>query len=247
MQKQRDAAATWLTVYPFLKRKRAPQWRQLDLTELANHSLTRYRGWLGSEPLEFFPPGLRSIHGVPFQILDENRNEGRAVITFRSPQSHSSGEVELPTTVTVQVNAPVKALYFLHGCGYARPVSFAEYVMNYRGGESSRVALVPLGSSRGVALKQLGSLKPNLQDWWHEYEHEDFPHAHQVVVFNPAEPGVYERFLYSLEWINPRPEEEIGTIEVRVDPKAGPTLALTAVTALLQDDASAESADPARS
>jgi hypothetical protein len=53
------------------------------------------------------------------------------------------------------------------------------------------------------------------------------------VVFNRAEPGIHERLLYSLEWINPEPEEEIATIEVRVDPKAGPTLALIAITALL--------------
>ena len=234
-RKQLDPAATWSTIYPFLKKKKSKaRWHQLDLGELANHSLTRNHGWLGSEPLEYFLPGLRSIHGVPFQILDENRNDGRAVVTFRSPQSHTAGEKELPTTAQVPVNGRVKALYFLHGCGYAKPVPFAEYVMQYKGGESSRIALVPVGASRNIALEQLGDLKPNLQDWWPDpYEHEDHPHAHRVAVFNPTEPGVYERFLYSLEWINPKPEEEIETIEVRVDPTAGPTLALLAVTALL--------------
>ena len=234
LRKKADPAKTWRTVYPFLKMERSLNWRHLDLAPLANHSLSRYHGWLGAEPLEHFPPGLRSIHGVPFQVLDENRNDGHGVITFRSPRAHSAATKELPTRATVRVNSRVKALYFLHGCGYALPVPFAEYMMNSKAGRSSRVALIPLGPSRSMALEQLGGLKPNLQDWWNDdYEHQDFPHAHLLTVSNPAEPGVYERFLYSLEWINPEPEDEIETIEVCVDPTAGPTLALIAVTALL--------------
>jgi hypothetical protein len=54
-----------------------------------------------------------------------------------------------------------------------------------------------------------------------------------ATVFNPADPTEYERYLYTLEWINPRPKEEISHIEVRVDSEAGPTLALIAATALL--------------
>ena len=61
----------------------------------------------------------------------------------------------------------------------------------------------------------------------------DYPHAHHVTIFNPADPIEYERYLYTLEWLNPRPMDEISEIEVRVDPKAGPTLALIAVTALI--------------
>ena len=242
-----DPAKTWRTVYPFLQKERAPNWRQLDLSLLANHSLTRQHGWLGADPLEHFPPGLRSIHGVPFQVLDENRNQGRAVITFRSPHTHSAAKKKLPTTAKIKMKARARALYFLHGCGFAFPVAFAEYIVHLKSGSSHRVQLIPLGGSRSIALEQLGGLEPNLQDWWpDDYEQEDFPHAHHLTVYNPAEPGVYERFLYSLEWINPKPEEEIETIEVRVDPKAGPTLALIAVTALLQDDVTARSADLAQ-
>jgi hypothetical protein len=134
----------------------------------------------------------------------------------------------------LRVNSRVKALYFLHGCGHAKPVPFAEYIMHYKGGSSIPVALIPVGSSRRMAAKRLGALKPILQDWWPSgYEPEDFPHAHRAIVFNAADPGLYERFIYSLEWINPRPKKEISFIEVRVDPAAGPTLALIAVTALV--------------
>jgi hypothetical protein len=138
--------------------------------------------------------------------------------------------------VNAPVNCRVKSLYFLHGCGYEAPVSFAEYVMHDERGNSSRVPLVPLGLPQRTAHKHLRGLKPNLQDWWSGYPQRDFPHAHHVTVYNPADPAGYERTLYSLEWINPHPEDEIRYVEVRVDPKAGPTLALIAVTALLAGD-----------
>jgi hypothetical protein len=105
--------------------------------------------------------------------------------------------------------------------------------MHYRKGASFRLPLIPLGQSSRAALERLG-LEPNVQDWWPDgYEQEDFPHAHRLSVFDRAVPAAYDRSLYSLEWINPRPNDEITFIEVQVDPNAGPTLALVAVTALL--------------
>ena len=229
-----DPQETWRNKYTFLKKAGSGQWLQLDLSRAVNHSMRRQNGWLGDAPLEHFPPGLRLIHGIPFQILDEDRNVGHAVVTFRSPHSHSAGDEALPTTVRVQVCSRTRALYFLHGCGYAKPVAFAEYEMNYQDRATVSVPLIPLGSSRKIAQKRLGALRPNLQDWWPQgYEHEDFPHAHRAIVFDSVNPSAYERFLYSLEWLNPRPNEEVSFVDVRVDPEAGPTLALIAVTALL--------------
>ena len=228
-----DPEKSWGNIYAFLKNSPAPDWRQLDLSKLANHSMKRQHGWLGGDPLLHFPPGLRSIHGVPFQVLDEEQNDGRGVITFRSPQAHSTEGEELPIKAKIEVDATAKALYFLHGCGYVKPLPFAHYIIRYREGPSVSLALIPLGASRAFALKHLGSLKPNLQDWWRPtFEPEDFPHAHHVTVFNPHDPTAYQRSLYTLEWINPRPKDKITAIEVKVDPKAGPTLALVAVTAL---------------
>jgi DNA-binding LacI/PurR family transcriptional regulator len=225
---------TWQKVYSFLRRRRSSNWLQLDLSKLANHSMTRQNGWLGAEPLEHFLPGLRSIHGVPFRVLDEGTNEGRAVLTFRSPHAHSAERKQLPTSAEVKLENRVKALYFLHGCGFAKPVPFAEFVMHYRNGGSFRLPLIPLGNSSLPPLKRLG-LEPNVQDWWPGCRQYDFPHAHRLKVFDPAAPAAYERFLYSLEWINPRPADELSFIEVQVDPDAGPTFALVAMTALLTE------------
>jgi len=224
---------TWRNIYPFLKTNGQDEWRPLDLSKLANHSITRQHGWLGAEPLEHFPPGLRSIHGVPFQILNEKRNRGHAVVTFRSPHSHSTKGKRLPMGVSVKVNLQTKALYFLHGCGYAKSVAFAEYIIHFASGHKSSIPLVPLGLTGGNLPKPPKHLRPNLQDWWDGYEQRDFPHAHHATVYDVANPTSYERTLYSLEWINPRPTDKVCSIEVCVDANAGPVLALVAVTALL--------------
>ena len=238
--------STWLKIYPSLKKIRSPRWRPLDLARLANHSMTRQNGWLGSDPLLHFCPGLPVIHGVPFQVLDEKQNGGRAVVTFRSPHAHSAGRKRLPDKARIQVCARVKALYFLHGCGYAQPHPFASYTMRYQGGASISVPLAPLGHSRRVAQRRLQSLQPNIQDWWPEFRQGHFPHAHHALVCNPADPAAYRRSLYSLEWINPQPREELSHVEVRVDPEFDPTLALIAVTALLCSRSGASGRESAR-
>ena len=225
---------SWSKTYAYLKKSRTQNWRQLDLSKLANHSMTREHGWLGGDPLLHFSPGLRSIHGVPFEVIEENRNGGRTVVTFRSPHTHTAEKKELPARVKLPVGGPVKALYFLHGCGYAQPMAFAEYRIHFEKGNAARIPLIPIGPAIPMASRRLGKLKPNLQDWWTGYEQRDFPHAKYVTVFNQADPQEYERALYTLEWINPRPNEELSHIEVRVDPRAGPALALIAVTALVR-------------
>ena len=224
---------SWKRIYPFLQKGLSHNWHKFDLSKLANHSMTREHGWLGESPLLHFSPGQRSVHGVPFQVIDENRNASRAVVTFRSPHTHSANGRELPIKVKLPVERPVKALYFLHGCGWANSLPFAEYIMHFKNGKAATVPLIPFGPSSQLALKHLGRLKPNIQDWWPLSEPQDFPHAMHAVVFNAADPMEYERYLYTLEWINPRPRDEVSHVEVRVDPKAGPTLALIAVTALL--------------
>jgi len=232
-QSQPDPKASWNKIYPFLKRRKAHRWCHLDLSPLANHSLTRPHGWMGLDPLLHFPPGLHSIHGAPFHVLDETRNSGRAVLTFRSPHTHSAKGTELPARVEIHVGEPVRAVYFLHGCGHAKWLSFAEYIVHFMKGK--RVAKIPLVSlgTRSSTVQRPGKLRPNIQDWWPGLEQRDFPHAKYALVSDPANPGEYTRYLYTLEWVNPRPDDEVRHIEVQVDPKAGPALALIAVTALL--------------
>ena len=208
------------------------QWKQFDLTQQANHSMTQEHGWLGADPLLHFASGARLIHGVPFEVIQEKRNRGKSVITFQSPHTHSSGKNKLPSSIELPVNDRVQALYFLHGCGWVEDEAFAEYIIHFKTKKSVKIPLIPIGLSKIPSRKRSASLQPNIQDWWHEFKPQDFAHAMYATVFNPENPQEYERTLYTLEWINPRPKDEVSFIEVKVDPKAGPALALIAVTAL---------------
>ena len=224
---------SWQKSYSSLK-KGNHQWHQLDLKQLANHSMTKEHGWLGRDPLLHFPPGLRQVHGVPFEVIHENRNHGNSVITFKSPYTHSTKNNKLPVSVQCPVKGCYSALYFLHGCGWGEADKpSAKYIIHFKTKKIVTIPLIPIGPFQNPPPKRSASLQPNIQDWWSDLKPQDFPHAMYATVFNPANPPEYQRTLYTLEWINPRPKEEISFIEIQVDPKAGPTLALIAITARL--------------
>ena len=224
---------SWTKTYPSLNQG-SDYWSQINLSKFANHSMSKNHGWLGSHPLLHFPPGTHSIHGVPFEVLDPGCNEGRTVITFRSPHSHSTGGDELPTSIQLPIGQCVNAIYFLHGCGWTRyQEPFAEYVIHYTNGKNATIPLIPSGIPRKSTTRRATSFNPNIEDWWPNREPRDYSHALYAKVSNPLAPQVYDCKLYTLEWINPRPKDEVSKIEVRIDPKAGPALALIAVTALI--------------
>ncbi len=222
---------SWGNTYASIKKVGSPIWHQVDLRSYANHSLTRPHGWLGGPPLLHLPPGLRSIHGVPFKIMDEAQNEGRAVITFASPHTHTGQERLLPTRIRIPVRETARAIYFLHGCGWAVRIPFASYTLITRGGRRQTTNLVPLGGGSELLSKTEKQLQPNLQDWWPDCAQRRFPNAQPALITDPANPLRYERYIYSLEWILKK-EMEIQVLEIIVDPEAGPTLALLAVSLL---------------
>ena len=194
--------------------------------------MTQERSWLGKDPLLHFSPGLRSVHEIPFTVIDAKNNEGHSVVTFRSPHTHLSKGTPLPISVQIPVNQCAKAFYFLHACGWVKwQEPFAKYIIHFKNGKIVKIPLIPIGHQRKNKLTL--RFKPNIQDWWRTHEALDFPHAMYATVYNPAVPQEYERLLYTLEWINPHPKDEIDCIKVQVDPKAGPTLALIAITALI--------------
>ena len=222
---------SWCKTYAFLE-KAPPHWNPLDLSKIANRSMTQERSWLGKDPLLHFSPGLRSVHEIPFTVIDAKNNEGHSVVTFRSPHTHLSKGTPLPISVQIPVNQCAKAFYFLHACGWVKwQEPFAKYIIHFKNGKIVKIPLIPIGHQRKNKLTL--RFKPNIQDWWRTHEALDFPHAMYATVYNPAVPQEYERLLYTLEWINPHPKDEIDCIKVQVDPKAGPTLALIAITALI--------------
>ena len=202
----------------------------LDLRPLATRSLIRQHGWLGNHPLLHLPTGPQTIHGVPFDVIDEKHNQGLAAIVLRAQRSHAHSEHPLPFNLTVPVGRRVRAVYFFHGCGnVGEPMAFAWYDFML---ENKRPLTVPL-VTKGMSPPAPDVPPPNIQDWWSDYPQFEAPGVKHAVVTAHGDPFEYERYLYTLEWVNPHPQHKLREIRISSNPTQPTTLGVLAITLLL--------------
>jgi DNA-binding LacI/PurR family transcriptional regulator/DNA-binding transcriptional regulator YhcF (GntR family) len=219
--------------YPLALRAPVSRFQHADLSQHMNRPLHYRRGWLGGLPL------APVIHGVSFHLLGGKARSECGAVVFRSTVNTTGLARDLPTRLEIPVGGRVEAIYFLHGSGYTKHLHhFADYRFHTRQGEIGRVPLICLGQPDddyefGNSSPDLP--QPNIQDWWPDVPHMDFPpHARMVPLLKDAEEHLSIRhdYLYTLEWVNPQPEEEITHIEVWVDENQATTLGLLAVSFL---------------
>lgn len=211
-----------------------PRFAPVNLRPFVNRPLIFRRGWLGDIPLRCFEPGLHEIHGVPFEILGGSTRADAGALIFQSAVNTTGNAKKLPDRVVVPLTGLVEAVYILHGCGYAKPMqTFAHYDFYSKKGKVDTVPLVSLGmpEQRIDAGKGAG-LAANIQDWWSDFPHVDFPHARMAPLRESKEPGqgLRHAFLYTLEWINPSPKQPLTHIEITVDASVATTLGVLAIT-----------------
>ena len=231
-QRLREAAETWQWPHRLVESGAAGPFVPLDLSALANRSLRRPHGWLGHLPLLHLGSGLLRIHGVDFSLLDERTNRGRSVVVLRSSRFPLTSRRLLPDRLVLPVGRKVRAVYFLHGCGYAgERVPFAWYEFCRKGLPPVQLPLV----ARGVGPAHSPDTPPaNIQDWWPEFPQFNADGVRHVVISENGDPFAYERYLYSLEWVNPEPDAVLEEICVRSNPVVPTTLGLLAVTLLVE-------------
>jgi DNA-binding LacI/PurR family transcriptional regulator len=225
----RAAEKTWLAPHTLARMADPADFAQLDLRVAANRSLHRPHGWLGHLPLKNLEPGTRRIHGVDFDLMDESANNGRAVLVMQSSRALPGARNPMPAKVVLSVGRRVRAVYFLHGCGFAdEPVPFAWYDFANAAKHTFSVPLVPLGVAdrRDVPAA-------NIQDWWADFPQFDADRVKHLVLAGNGDPYEYERYLYTYEWVNPEPDAPLTSITVRSNPDEPTTLGLLAVTLLL--------------
>jgi DNA-binding LacI/PurR family transcriptional regulator len=202
----------------------------IDLRPLANRSLTRQNGWLGHQPLLHLHPGRATAHGVPFEIIDERANHGAAAIVLRSQRPLTREEKPLPVTLSVPVGKAVRAVYFLHGCGYAAECqAFAWYDFILEGRRPISVPVV----ARGLSTPSRDALPPNIQDWLSDFPQFEAEGVKHFAVTAAGDPFEYERYLYTLEWENPRPRDVLREIRLSSNPALATTLGVLAITLVL--------------
>lgn len=215
--------------YAALRKARPENFLPLDLRPCANRSLRRFKSWLGGWPLLHFPAGRQKIHGVPFEIIDEETNRRRGVIVLRSRHAR---EQSLPSSVEIKVPHHAARLYFLHGCGWAKDhVKSAEYQMIYEDLSQISVGLVPYGfGPSDKALAPQWRRESNIQDWWPSYPQFENERVRHLAVTKDGDPEGYEHYLYTLEWINPEPRKKLKAIRVGANLHSSFTLGILAIT-----------------
>jgi DNA-binding LacI/PurR family transcriptional regulator len=228
-QRLREAEESWHQPHRLAAEARPSALVPLDLSTWTNRSITRQNGWLGHLPLLHFGPGRKSIHGVTFDIIDEHQNHGKGAVVLRSHRSLSTAGRMLPLEIAIPVRRRVRAVYFLHACGYAgEPMPFAWYDFYLSGRRPISVPLV----ARGMGDLPANGPKPNIQDWWPNFPQFNGDGVRHLVVSENGDPFDYERYLYTLEWENPSPDAELTTLYIRSNPAMETTLALLGLTLL---------------
>ncbi len=215
-----------------------PRFAPIDLGPLVNRPLNFRRGWLGDLPLKQFPPGSHEIHGVPFNILGGPRRSDCGAIVFHSAVNTTGNSQKLPDTLNIPIGQKVRSVYILHGCGYAKFLHpFARYRFLSRKTCLGNVPLVSLGQpppDYNPSQKETDAPTPNIQDWWPDFPHMDFPGSRMAPIMESEEAGHLPRhvYLYTMEWINPSPEKVVDSLEISVDSSLSTTLGVLAVTVL---------------
>ena len=210
----------------------------IDLAPFVNRPLHYRKGWMGDLPLTHFGAGKHMIHGIPFQVLGGPARTDHGAVVFRSRTNETGNSRGLPARLKIPIGAKATVIYVLHGCGYSRFLSpFAAYDFYAGTKRLGSVPLVALGQPPhdwDAAHFERDSQKANIQDWWSDFPHVDFPNARQAPIVPSDDNDTTHRYayLYTLEWKNPFPNLKITHLEITVDADQSTTLGLIAVTCL---------------
>ncbi|TVR53069.1 MAG: GntR family transcriptional regulator [Puniceicoccaceae bacterium] len=226
--RREEASAMNSRPHPSARGEGAGNFLRLDLSGVVNRPVQFRRGWLGDQPLLNLPPGERAFHGVPFHILGGKNHQDNGVLVLRSRHNQTSQLEPLPSRVAIPVGAKTRAVYFLHGCGYASSTeAFAAYTIHTSKGRKHQIPLVPLSWRHPDNAPEA-----NIQDWWSDFPQHDLPHALKAVITEDGDPFLYERYLYTLEWVHPDPTDPVRQIVISSPGSSEAALAVLAISVL---------------
>jgi hypothetical protein len=169
----------------------------LDLSTFYNGALdeTWQAGGLANNHLGHLPRGLQVFGGVRFDV--------RGVVQLSGVQAEQQLRVRFPKVVEgIPVERKADRLHFLHACAWPSPVGtqVGMYVIHYRNGQQQQV---PINYGKDVL------------DWWLNEGTDGFAVDVAWKGANSASPGGPELGIFKTTWNNPRPEQEIESIDYR--------------------------------
>ncbi len=214
--------------HPLARAADSKQWLSNDLSGLATHSYRTSKDISNWEEGLGLPlvPGRHEINAVPFRLIDESSNKGKGVVLLQEKDS-----------VTIPVNRTCEAVFLLFAAGFiASHGAIAEIVCRWADGQEESKPLIayftpPPESSAGE--REFWLSESSVQDWW-----PTFPHFHNAsakafrVGADNQNPGEW-RYLYTLQWVNSRPDKALRSISIRHVSEDSSKLALFAVTMML--------------
>jgi DNA-binding LacI/PurR family transcriptional regulator len=208
----RQAAALGETVHESVGRVK--EMVKIDLSTSVNRAVARPNGFFGPRGLFYFRAGVRVLHGVPFDVAAAGRPSQAGAIVIASEKMLRG---DLPTRARIEVRAGVspRVVYLLHACGFAQ-VRGACAVVRFEfesPGESLDVEMKMPGRHRRRE-GYLASSAYHVQDWWPAVPVLRGRRVLPVLVSRDGDPGLYERYLYTIEIPVPAGRGELRSLEV---------------------------------
>jgi len=175
----------------------------IDLKKIANMGFADKKardkkgGWIDEGPandLSEFEPGTKTFLGVPFEIIDPEKNQGKSCVVLCPPKG-GRRHAFLPKKTRFDVNKTyVKRIFFLVAAVWSKG-NIGEFVINWEDASSPH-ATVPL--EVGV----------NLRDWSSKAD-KTLPEGHVAWT------SLTGRSIYLIEWKNPEPQSTIRTVDFK--------------------------------
>jgi hypothetical protein len=171
--------------------------RMVDLTAHYNGALdeTWQAGGMANNHLGDLPRGIQEFSGVRFDV--------RGVIQLAGVQAQQQLSVRFPEAVEgIVVGQRGTQVHFLHACGWpaAPGTQIGTYVIHYANGQQQQV---PINYGKDVV------------DWW---MNDDLGGTSVDVAWrgrNNSAPDNPQIGIFRTTWNNPRPDQEIATIDYR--------------------------------
>jgi|GEM_PF-919619 len=165
-------------------------------------------GWTdqGNNDFSTVQVGLKTLNGVPFNIIDPASNNNKSCIVLKG-----ANRQYFPASVnSIKIGLKVSHLYFLHALAWGGASSeVAHYQVNYTDGSTVNIPIID---------------GQNIADW---FTPGSLPEAESgIATKNPAG---FEVRLWLYGWKNPKPSIEIQSLDF-ISNGNGPVPVLAAIT-----------------
>jgi hypothetical protein len=139
----------------------------------------------------------------------------------------------VPARIGIPVGRRCRAVYVLHAAGYLPAhIKVAAYRFVYEDGSSETFEVLGLGAAgrdaRAMAQHERMSA---IQDWWPTHRHFENSFARKVIVSREGNPCDC-RYLYTLQWLNPRPSKALREVRLESVPGVGSVVLVLGITVL---------------